>query len=141
MDAIKEDLFLEVPEKPTIIPPIYLPEDPLPLKINLILSQYRRAKSLKNRKEALLMMWYLGEILETATIKKRQLGIQDLTPHYFTVAKRTYYIFEALGLEQVQRTTQTTTTMILKLKHWEFKRLVEESLSIAGARMERGGSC
>ena len=133
--AILADLQLDLPDRPEVTPPFYQENDPPVAKLKMLLRQYRRAKSLSNRKEKLLIMWYIGEIVENVTTDVERKGcIQVLTEHQFKLAKRIYYLYELLGPTQIARTQLTTVTMIHKLKLAQYQSLVQHALTIAGAR-------
>ena len=133
--TILADLQIDTHEHPEITPPFYQENDAPAAKVKMLLRQYRRTKSLNNRKEKLLVMWYIGEVVENvATDVERKGCIQVLTEHQFKLAKKVYYLYELLGPTQIVRTQQTTITMIHKLKLPRYQALVQYALAIAGAR-------
>lgn len=133
--TILADLQLDTPERPEVTPPFYRDNDSPVAKVKMLLRQYRRAKSLNNRIEKLLIMWYIGEIVENVASDVERKGcIQVLTEHQFKLAKRVYYLYELLGPKQIVRTLQTTVTMIYKLKLPQFQTLAQQALTIAGAQ-------
>lgn len=133
--TILADLQIDTPEHPEITPPFYQENDTPVAKVKMLLRQYRRTKSLSNRKEKLLVMWYIGEIVENvATDVERKGCIRVLTEHQFKLAKKVYYLYELLGPTQIIRTQRTTVTMIYKLKLPRYQALVQHALAIAGAR-------
>lgn len=133
--TILADLQLDTPEQPEVTPPFYRDNDSPVAKVKMLLRQYRRAKSLNNRIEKLLVMWYIGEIVENVASDVERKGcIQVLTEHQFKLAKRVYYLYELLGPKQIVRTLRTTVTMIYKLKLPQFQTLAQQALTIAGAQ-------
>ena len=58
-----------------------------------------------------------------------------MTPYYQKVVIRTYYIFEFLGTEQINRSRNMTLTMISRIGTKQYQALLEEALTIAGARL------
>lgn len=133
---ILEDLQEENPVNPSVIPPFYFEETSTVQKLRTLNRQLRRAKSLSNRTEILTSLWYIGSIIETqVTTAERTLCLKELTGHYATTARRIYYLFEPLGVEQIMRTKNMTVTMIYKLSKTQHVRLVEEAMTIAGARL------
>ena len=113
-------------------------EDDTPKQqINSLLRQLRRAVSRRNRVETLLNAWYIGEVIETktSTLTERALCMKLMTPYYQKVVIRTYYIFEFLGTEQINRSRNTTLTMISRIGTKQYQALLEEALTIAGARL------
>jgi hypothetical protein len=84
----------------------------------------------------LTSIWYLGQLLEIECEEEERTSVwRKVTLHYGRLARKVYYIFEPLGVEQIARTRDTTLTKIHKLKQAEYQRLVEQSLAIAGARL------
>ena len=85
----------------------------------------------------LFIAWYLGQVIEEQTDlpAQRTLCLKALTEHYKTVAVKTYYLFEFIGIEQIERTKNTTLTMIRRLKQKEYNQLRNEAMIIAGARL------
>jgi len=133
---ILEDLQEESPQNPSVIPPFYLDDMSTVQKLKTLNRQLRRAKSLSNRMETLLSLWYIRSILETqVTTAERTLCLRELTGHYATTSKRIYYLFEPLGVQQIMRTKHMTVTMVYKLTKAQHIKLVEEALTIAGARL------
>ena len=134
---ILQDLQFEILVNPSIILPFYTDTDNYLDKIRNLKRQYRRAKSLNNRKEMLYVLWYIGEIIETQVDEReRGLCIRELTDHYYKLIKRVYYLYEVIGLDQIGRTQRTTVTKIAKLSQNEHQQLVQQALVLAGARMQ-----
>ena len=141
-ELILEDLQQEYPQNPTILPPFYLNEQLPWEKIKALNRQHQRAKSLTNRVEMVLTLWYIGEILEVQVFPvERTRCLKELSEYYENISRKIYYFFESLGLEQISMTQHITRTKVHTLSKRQHLRLVEEAMSIAGARMERGGSC
>ena len=135
-ELILEDLQEENPINPSVTPPFYFEDTSTVQKLKTLNRQLRRAKSLSNRTEILISLWYIGSILETqATTAERTLCLRELTGHYATTAKRIYYLFEPLGVQQIMRTKNMTVTMVYKLSKTQHINLVEEAMTIAGARL------
>ncbi|CAB4496104.1 unnamed protein product [Rhizophagus irregularis] len=57
-------------------------------------------------------------------------SMQQLTPHYHITSQQIYYIFEALGVNQIMRTENTTLTLVRKLRQEKYQDLVMRSLEI-----------
>ena len=113
-------------------------EDNMPSQqINSLLRQLRRAVSRRNRVETLLNAWYIGEVIETktSTLTERALCMKLMIPYYQKVVIRTYYIFEFLGTEQINRSRNTTLTMISRIGTKQYQALLEEAMTIAGAQL------
>ena len=136
-NTILQDLQLEEPQAPVVTPPLYnMNSTPLE-KVKTLDRQLRRAKRLHNRKEMLSIAWYLGQVIEAQTESpaQRTLCLNALTKHYRIVTVKTYYLFEFIGIEQIERTKDTTLTMIRRLKQKEYNQLRNEAITIAGARL------
>jgi hypothetical protein len=87
--------------------------------------------------ELLANLFHLGELLEThLDPNERRSGIKHVTPYYEALAKRIYYLYEPLGVEQIYRTRSVTTTMISKMSKQRILELNQEAATIAGARLE-----
>jgi hypothetical protein len=141
-DLILEDLQQEYPQNPTVLPPFYLDEQLPWEKIKALNRQHRRAKSLTNRIEMILTLWYIGEILEVqVSPAERTRCLKELSEYYAKLSRKIYYLFEALGVEQIARTQHITPTKVHTLSKRHHLQLVEEAMFIAGAQLERGGSC
>lgn len=133
---ILEDLRIETPVNPSITPPFYSNTDDYLSKVKNLKRQYRRAKSLSNRKEMLYVLWYIGEVVETQVDEReRGLCIRELTEHYYKLVKRVYYLYELLGVAQIARTQRTTVTRIAKITKSQHQELVHQALVLAGARV------
>lgn len=133
---ILDDLQRDQPPCPSVIPSFYLDSDPPVQQIRCLKKQYRRAKSLGNRKELLYVLWYIGELIETKVDGlDRALCLNELSYHYYKLVKKVYYLYEFLGVEQIGRTQTTTITQIAKLTRSQHRNLVEEAITLAGARL------
>lgn len=134
---ILEDLKLQSPHGSLTPVPIYNPNDTYDQQIKFLLKQLHRAKRMHNRKEILLNAWYIGEIVETLvdSSRERTQCLELLSSYYRKTIVRTYYIFEFLGASQIIRTQQTSLTMISRLTVSQYQSLVQESVTIAGARL------
>ena len=141
-ELILEDLQQEYPSNPTVLPPFYL-DAQLPWeKIKALNRQHRRAKSLTNRIEMILTLWYIGEIIEVQVTSAEQTRcLKELSEYYAKLSRKIYYLFEALGVEQIVITQHITSTKVHTLSKRHHLQLVEKAMSIAGAQLERGGSC
>ena len=64
---ILEDLHQTEPTHPMIMSPFHQQNDTMSQQINSLFEQLRRAKSLRNRIETMIILWYLGEVIETKT--------------------------------------------------------------------------
>ena len=60
-----EDLHQHEPTTPYVSPPLYQLTDTPANKVQKLSLQLRRAKSMNNRAEMLLVSYYIGQLLET----------------------------------------------------------------------------
>ena len=99
--------------------------------------QLRRARSLRNRIEILMILWYLGEIIETKTTTpiERNQCISLLTAYYQKAALRVYYLFEMIGIEQIPRTKYVSVGILSRLNRSQHHQLIQEASIIAGAQI------
>ena len=137
LEKIRRDLQREVPANIPTFQPFYNANETAPSKARTLYHQIRRAKSTNNRLGLLVNVYYLGELLEAHvnTPAERTMCVRKVTRYYKTVAVRTYYLFEALGVKQVCGSKRTTTTMIANLSNEEFQDLLQEAITVAGARL------
>ena len=132
---IIEDLHRHEPTTPYVSPPLYQSTDAPTDKLQKLLLQLRRAKSMNNRSEMLLVSYYIGQILETLEPFDRTQSLRFLTLYYQRVAVKVYYMFELLGPEQIPRTKYISLARIDKLKHSDYEALVNEAATIAGTQL------
>jgi hypothetical protein len=134
---ILEDLHQTEPIHPTIMPPFHQQNDTTSQQINSLLRQLRRAKSLRNRVETMIILWYLGEVIETKTTTptERTQCMNHLTTYYQRTALRVYYLFELVGIEQISRTKYISVGILSKLSRSQFQQLIQEAGIVAGARI------
>lgn len=132
-DRISMDLHQPIDYLPFEVP-FYVLGETSKSKLRMLEQQRRRAKSLKNRKEQLLVSYYIGQTLEVVPHNQRTSYIQAISHYTKVTAVRIYYLFELLEPQQILRTQTMTIGMIAKLKQNDYTELVEEAASIAGAR-------
>ena len=132
---IIEDLRRHEPATPYISPPLYQSTDTPTDKLQKLLLQLRRAKSMNNRSEMLLVSYYIGQLLETLEPSDRTQSLRFLTLYHQRVAVKVYYIFELLGPEQILRTRYMTLARIDRLNHSDYEDLVNEAATIAGTQL------
>ena len=135
---IQQDLQIISPGNIPAITPFFGPSSDLVEQTKSLFKQIRRVKSNGKRTELLTLIFYLGEILENKASNKleRSSCQKVLTGYYNRVAIRTYYLFEFLGVEQIARTQYTSLATISRLSKPHYRELVQESITIAGARFE-----
>ena len=133
---VKDDLMAVNLLADTNIPPPYMETDSTEQKVKTTYRALLRATRLKNRVLALANAFYLGQVMETETSSpaERTQFRNQMTSYYRQASKRTYYLFETLGVAQIGRTRKITLRTIYNLKSQDFKNLVDEAYDIfAGA--------
>ena len=133
---VKEDLMIVEDLNDFDIPPPYLTTDSTQQKVKITYRALLRAARLKNRMLTLANAFYLGQVIETETSSpaERTQYRNMMTIYYYQAFKRTYYLFETLGIDQIGRTKKLTLRMVFNLKAQEFRNLVDEAYEIfAGA--------
>jgi hypothetical protein len=127
MTSLYQSIYSDLHETDTVLINSYQPyenTDEFAVKIQKTYRFLLRAKRLKNRIATLEFAFYIGQLLEAhATPSERTFHKNILSEHYLKICVRTYYIFEALGIEQIYRTRLTTTTIISRLSSTEYKEL------------------
>ena len=111
-------------------------------KFKLTRKALSRAKGMNNRLLQLVNAFYLGRLLEieAESDNQREHFARQLTIHYRTVIRRTYYLFEAFGVKQIMRTTSTTLTAIRTISSAEYEDLLQKSLNIFNGVENLAGS-
>lgn len=139
---VLEDLLQIYPLEVLVYPPPYIGTASLEEKFDSINGAIERAKRIDDRVLMLVNVFYLGQFLEVEVRgnTRRNQFLQQLSAHFRTIAIRTYYIFEAQGVEQIMRTIHTTSTIIRKLNLIEYKDLVLKSVEIFNGVENLGGN-
>jgi len=85
----------------------------------------------------LINAWYIGEVIETRTtsLAERVLCLKLISQYYQKVVIRLYYIFEFLGVEVLNCSTNITLAMVSKLNNSQYVTLQQEAITVAGARL------
>src|SRR3954451_3101648 len=124
---VKDDLMVVNVLANTNIPPPYMEADSTAQKVKVTYKALLRATRLKNRVLALANAFYLGQIMETETssLAERTQFKNQMTLYYRQASKRTYYLFETLGIAQIGHTRKITLRTIYNLKSQEFNNLVD----------------
>jgi len=120
------DEFLEItPENVNITPPPYDLDADMEIKILYTYQRLQRSARRKDRRMTLVYAYYLGELIENTT-NRHQKGYlnSQISSYYSIVSRRTYYLFEKIGIEQIYRTKHLTITKIYKLKFAEYQLLI-----------------
>jgi hypothetical protein len=123
-EIILQDLLREGTEDHTMQKVPYISEMDYLTKIQVTYRCLLRAQRFKQRKSALVFAYFIGQLIETKELSKRQVR-QVITEHFYVIAVHTYYIFEIRPM-QIYNTEHTTINMIMYLKQSEVRRLVLE---------------
>src|SRR6266480_5856804 len=119
---IIEDLHRHEPTTSYVSPPLYQSTDVPTDKLQKLLLQLRRAKSMNNRSEMLLVSYYIGQILETLEPSDRTQSLRFLTLYYQRIAVKVYYMFELLGPEQIPCTKYISLARIIHETEIKFQK-------------------
>ena len=136
-NLILEDLKILPLTRITPMPSLHIYGDSPDNKLSILQRQIRRSKSTSNRKELLVNLFHLAELIDIQlTPDEREKILKKVSRYYLSLSRKVYYIFEPLGIEQIYLSRDTTTTMISNLKKNQYADLIKESITIAGARLE-----
>ena len=102
-------------------------------KIQVTYQCLKRFKRLKNRKQLLLMFFFLGQLLAETSLSKRELSNLKISKHTRRVALRLFHLYEWVGGEQILRSTKLNVRKLLLLSQPEYEQLVEDT-KFAGAQ-------
>jgi hypothetical protein len=129
---ILEDILRILPTEVAPYVPPYGALSTMDEKFEALKESIERAKRLGNRQMQLANAFFLGRFLEKelGSNALRSYYMQKLTTHYRAAAIRTYYIFEAPGINQIMRTVNTTLTLVRRISQEEYQDLVMRSLEI-----------
>jgi hypothetical protein len=94
----------------------------------------RQALRLKNRKQTLIMLFLLGQLLNDNNVSNSQAADHGINRYYRRIALRVFYLFQDVGVQQILRSTKVTVRSILNLKQHEFEQLIEGT-RFAGAQI------
>src|SRR3989337_3715339 len=136
-NQILADLQQTEPLYPMILSPFYQYNNTALQQVKTLLRQLRRAKSLRNRVEIIVVLWHMGKVIETKTesLTERTQCMNLLSPYYRKVVIRIYYLYELIGIDQIARTKHTTIGTLSRINCEQHQQLVQEASTIAGARM------
>jgi hypothetical protein len=90
----------------------YNETDDLLVKIQTTYNTLQTAILMNERIETLVYSYYLGELIITCPPRKKNIYRTLLTTHYIIMARKTYQIFNIMGIEQIYRTTHITAQRI-----------------------------
>jgi hypothetical protein len=92
----------------------------------------RRASTLRDRVLMMVNAFYLGQLLEKgmSTPAQHTYFKNKLTKYYYTTSVRTYFLFEFLGVKQIQQTRYLSLSEIFSLKKKDYLSLLDEAMLI-----------
>jgi len=83
-----------------------------------------RAQRLKQRRSALIFAYFLGRLIESRELTKKEVK-EMVSEHFYILAVRTFYIFEVTPA-QIYATQTTSVNYIRRLKQEEVMKLALE---------------
>lgn len=101
-------------------------------KVQHIYSSLIRASQIRQRRNALMHAYYLGELINNATKANRMEAKQIVSSYYYTISTRTHRLFEGDPV-QIYRTQLTTPSTISKLKKTQYYSLCPEEVLAGGS--------
>ena len=119
---------------PNVILPL-LPDmssQDLNIKIKTLFRYTRRQIVTRKRKESLIYLYYIGEIIDKENISQKD---SKLSKYYYTAAKRLFLIFED-NIEQIMRTQHVNIRMVERLKIDELNELIQWNSVLKGPNLE-----
>ena len=131
-------VFTELIEREPLIPIVpyrpYGSNDTYKDKVDKTYRLLMRAASLRQRQRTLIYAFYLGELLGSFDISKRQKSEakQWVSSYYFSTSVRMFHIFEA-DILQIYRTKQLTLTNIARLSRDEYATFCTEEVLPGGS--------
>lgn len=136
-----EDLNETLPEEVTPAIPPYSNGIDIQKKCQMTYRMLLRASRMKDRTLTLINAYYLGKLLETETSSPAQRSqLRGLvTKYYSSVSIRVYYLYEMLGVDQIQRAKHISLKNLYQLPSHVYWSLVNEAMDIwAGAQNLEG---
>jgi len=102
-------------------------------KIQATCKYLRRVNRLKNRKQLLLVFFFLGQLLAETSLSTKELSNLKVSKHTRRVALRLFHLYEWVGGEQILRSTKLNVRKLLRLSQPEYEQLIEDT-KFAGAQ-------
>lgn len=121
--------------------PPYSEDMDLQKRIQVTYRLLLRSSRIRDRIFTLINAYYLGKLLEIETTSPAQRSQVrgTITRYYSRVSIRIYYLFEVLGVDQIQRTKHLNLKDLYKLPSSSYKALLDEATNIwAGAQNLEG---
>jgi hypothetical protein len=93
-----------------------------------VINTYHKLQRSTRRKDHLMTLVYayhLGELLELTTNRSLRAYLNShLTKYYSLASRRTYYLFEKTGVEQIYRTKKITLRQIYQMPFTDYQLLI-----------------
>ena len=122
---LSQELSESTPDNVNVIP---APFDVLQPPEMQVLTTYHKLQRSARRKDSLMTLvyaYYLGELLEMTTNRGLRTYLNShFTRYYSLVARRTYYLFEKIGVEQIYRTKKITMRQIYQMPFSDYQLLI-----------------
>ena len=123
-NIILQDLLVENNINSELQTPPYDNNMDIKSKVKTTFTCLLRSLKLKHQTSSLIFAFYLGKLIESKEISKRDCR-KIISEHFWIIAIRTYYIFE-VNPAQIYATIETSTAMIRRLSQLEFRKLTLE---------------
>src|SRR5277367_2221244 len=129
---VYDDLSQTSSTNPILITPPYNQNDDIKQKTKDAFKSLRRAIKVENKILSLVNTFYLGQLMEvTESSVERTICRNLVSEHYHKIAIKTYYIYEVLGVLQIQRSKFITISIILRLKKLDYKKLINDAVEFS----------
>lgn len=122
-----QELLYDTPDNIDVAP---APYDLLQTSELQILNTYQKLQRFARRKDRIMSLvyaYYLGELLENNTNRRHRSYLNSyITKYYSLSSRRTYYLFEKTGIQQIYRTHATTLRLIYQMPRSDFLALTQD---------------
>jgi hypothetical protein len=122
-----QDFSYDTPEDIDVIPS---PSNILQTPETQVLHTYQKLQRSARRHDRIMTLvyaYYLGEILENNFSRSQRSYLNSHISKYYSLSsRRTYYLFEKVGVQQIYRTRSTTLSLIYRMKQSDFLALTED---------------
>jgi hypothetical protein len=120
-----QELTHDTPENVEVVPAPYDVSQTPEVQVISTYQRLQRSARRKDRKATLTHAYYLGELLELNTNRPlRALLNHQISRYYSLAARRTYYLFEKVGVEQIYRTRCITLRNVYMLFFSDYQSLI-----------------
>ena len=120
-----QELAEDTPENVTVIPVPYNVSQTPEMQVANTYQRLQRSARRKDRITTLVHAYYLGELLEMNVNRPLRSYLNHQISRYYSLAsRRTYYLFEKTGVEQIYRTRCITLRNIYLLPFSDYQSLI-----------------